>query len=242
MTRRLDSLRTFAALFSSAPARERLTVDTSGNCSGPRMRPTISSSRWKSMSRSRRCPMIRCTTNSIFGTQPGLVLADAGYCNERDLSEPEARGIDGYVATGRGGKRSAGRDAVRHPATHRMVEKPAVPAGRERYAQRKRLSGAPNGRIREVLGFRRFGVRGPAKARGNGTRCVRRSISGGCNRFRQCEGARPPAGWGRNHPHRGTRRPFRTLPRTLPAVAHFRRPDPRVRPRIGSGRLVRSRS
>ena len=101
-----------------------------------------------------------------FGAQPGTVLADAGYCNERDLSELEARGIDGYVATGREGRRSANRDAGRHPATRRMVEKLATPAGRKRYAQRKWLSEAPNGWIKEVLGFRRFGVRGPAKARG----------------------------------------------------------------------------
>ena len=38
-----------------------------------------------------------------FGVQPEKVLADAGYCNERDLSELEARGIDGYMATGREG-------------------------------------------------------------------------------------------------------------------------------------------
>ena len=36
-----------------------------------------------------------------FDAQPETVLADAGYCNERDLSELEARGIDGYVAPGR---------------------------------------------------------------------------------------------------------------------------------------------
>ena len=101
-----------------------------------------------------------------FDAQPGTVLADAGYCNERDLSELEARGIDGYVATGREGKRSAARDAGRHPATHRMVEKLATPEGRKRYAQRKWLSEAPNGWIKEVLGFRRFSVRGLAKARG----------------------------------------------------------------------------
>ena len=101
-----------------------------------------------------------------FDAQPGTVLADAGYCNERDLSELEARGIDGYVATGREGKRSAARDAGRHPATRRMVEKLATPEGRKRYAQRKWLSEAPNGRIKEVLGFRRFSVRGLAKARG----------------------------------------------------------------------------
>ena len=101
-----------------------------------------------------------------FDAQPGTVLADAGYCNERDLSELEARGIDGYVATGREGKRSAARDAGRRPATHRMIEKLATPAGRKRYAQRKWLSEAPNGWIKEVLGFRRFSVRGLAKARG----------------------------------------------------------------------------
>ena len=93
-----------------------------------------------------------------FGAQPGIVLADAGYCNERALSELEARGIDGDAATGREGRRSAGRDVGRRPATHRMVEKPATPAGRERSAQRKRLSESPNGWIKEVLGFRRYGT------------------------------------------------------------------------------------
>ena len=101
-----------------------------------------------------------------FDAQPGTVPADAGHCSERDLSEPEVLGIDGYVATGREGKRSADGDAGRRPATHRMVEKPATPAGRKRYAQRKRPSEAPDGRIGEVLGFRRSGVRSPAKARG----------------------------------------------------------------------------
>ena len=110
-----------------------------------------------------------------FDAQPETVLADAGYCNERDLSELEARGIDGYVAPGREGKRVADKDAKRHPATRRMVEKLATPTGRERYAQRKWLSEAPNGWIKacprmvlsgEVLGFRRFSVRGLAKARG----------------------------------------------------------------------------
>ena len=104
--------------------------------------------------------------------QPETVLADAGYCNERDLSELEARGIDGYVAPGREGKRVADKDAKRHPATHRMVEKLATPTGRERYAQRKWLSEAPNGWIKEVLGFRRFSVRSLDKARGEWDLCA----------------------------------------------------------------------
>ena len=41
-----------------------------------------------------------------------------------------------------------------------------TPTGRERYAQRKWLSEAPNGWIKEVLGFRRFSVPGLNKAQG----------------------------------------------------------------------------
>ena len=63
-----------------------------------------------------------------FGAQPGTAPADAGYCNGRNLSEPEARGIGGYVAPGCG----VGRSAHRHPATHRMVEKSATPTSRDR--------------------------------------------------------------------------------------------------------------
>ena len=74
-----------------------------------------------------------------FDAQPETVLADAGYCNERDLSELEARGIDGYVAPGREGKKTVRRDAHTHPSIPRMVEKLATPAGRERYVQRKWL-------------------------------------------------------------------------------------------------------
>ena len=97
-----------------------------------------------------------------FDEQPETVLADAGYCNERDLSALEARGID--VAPGREGKRTVNRDPRTHPAT--LVEKLSTPTGRECYAQRKWLSEAPNGWIKEVLGFRRFSVRGLDKAQG----------------------------------------------------------------------------
>ncbi len=47
-----------------------------------------------------------------------------------------------------------------------MVKKLATEAGRARYAERKWLSEAPIGWIKEVLGFRRFSVRGLQKARG----------------------------------------------------------------------------
>ena len=101
-----------------------------------------------------------------FGEQPETVLADAGYSNERDLVNLETRGVDGYVSPGREGKTAAARDLRNHPATGRMVEKLATLAGRAAYAERKWLSEAPNGWIKHVLGFRRFSLRGLAKARG----------------------------------------------------------------------------
>ena len=104
--------------------------------------------------------------NETFGVEPAVVLADAGYCNEPDLLELENRGIDAHVALGREGKSRVAVDPARLPATHRMGEKLASLTGKARYAQRKWLSEAPNGWIKEVLGFRRYTLRGLAKVRG----------------------------------------------------------------------------
>ena len=110
-------------------------------------------------------PVLLDTVKERFDAQPATVLADAGYCNERDLTDLETRGVDGYVAPGREGKQSVTRNLEKHPATGRMVDKLATPAGRAVYAQRKWLSEAPYGWIKHVLGFRRFSLRGLAKAR-----------------------------------------------------------------------------
>ena len=110
--------------------------------------------------------------NETFGVEPAVVLADAGYCNEPDLLELEDRGIDAHVALGREGKSQVAVDPARLPATHRMGEKLASPAGKARYAQRKWLSEAPNGWIKEVLGFRRFSLRGGEGARRVGPRVL----------------------------------------------------------------------
>ena len=98
-----------------------------------------------------------------FGVKPGAVLADAGYCNEEDLATLEERGIDGYVALGREGKERVDVDSETLPATHRMGEKLASTEGRGLYAKRKWLSEAPNGWIKEILGFRRFSFPGSGK-------------------------------------------------------------------------------
>ena len=101
-----------------------------------------------------------------YGASPETVLADAGYCNEADLASLEARGVDAYVALGREGNKAVAVNAKAHPARTRMANKLATPDGRARYAKRKWLSEAPNGWIKQALGFRRFSVRGLDQARG----------------------------------------------------------------------------
>ena len=103
---------------------------------------------------------------AAYGAVPERVLADAGYCNERDLSALEERGVDGYVALGREGKKAAKVDASSRPATARMGAKLLKPEGHAQYARRKWLSEAPNGWIKQVMGFRRFSVRGLRKVQG----------------------------------------------------------------------------
>ena len=104
--------------------------------------------------------------NETFGVEPQGVLADAGYCNEADLVALARRGIDAHVALGREGKAQEVVDPETPPAIHRMSEKRASAKGQAQYARRKGLSEAPNGRVKEVPGFRRFSVRGARKVRG----------------------------------------------------------------------------
>ena len=110
-------------------------------------------------------PALLDAVAETFGERPETVLADAGYCNERDLAELETRGIDGYVSPGREGRTASTRDPAQYPATSRMAKKLSTAAGRAVYAERKWLSEAPHGWIKHVLGFRRFSLRGLAKVR-----------------------------------------------------------------------------
>ena len=112
----------------------------------------------------RLLPMVD-TAVEVCGETPEEVLADAGYANESDLEELENRGMDAYVALGREGKTGAKVDPQEYPARARMWNKMASEDGRRRYARRKWLSEAPNGWIKEAMGFRRFSFRGLEKVR-----------------------------------------------------------------------------
>ena len=101
-----------------------------------------------------------------FQEIPKQVLADAGYCNEADLQALEERGVDGYVALGREGKRAVEIDPRKHPAKSRMRKKLAGLAGQVEYRRRKWIAEAPHGWIKEGLGFRRFSLRGLQSVQG----------------------------------------------------------------------------
>ena len=103
---------------------------------------------------------------ATFGVMPKQAPDGAEYCDEAELANLEARGADAGVAPTRDGRSRPTADPVRCPATRRMAEKLATPQGKARYAKRKWLSEAPNGWIKEAMGFRRFSVQDLAKARG----------------------------------------------------------------------------
>ena len=100
--------------------------------------------------------------------QIGLILADAGYCSERNLTVP---GPDRLIATGKhrdlektarsGG--SAGRERA-GPATLAMAERLKTDDGIAAYRQRGHIAETPHGNIKHNMGFRQLSVRGHRKA------------------------------------------------------------------------------
>ena len=101
------------------------------------------------------------------GAVPAVVLADAGYRSEAVLARlaESAPATDVLVALGREGKRQVGIDAGRLPHSAAMAAKMDHPDGRGRYRRRKAIVEPPNARIKQVLGFRQFSLRGVEKVR-----------------------------------------------------------------------------
>jgi transposase len=103
-----------------------------------------------------------------MGALPSEVLADAGYRGEAIFQTLEARGITAFIAIGHE-VRAAKPPNPAHLATRRMVARLASPEGRARYRRRKAIVEPVLGWIKEAVGFRRFMMRGLAKARGEWT-------------------------------------------------------------------------
>jgi transposase len=99
-------------------------------------------------------------------------LGDAGYYSESNATALEQRGIDPYLATERlkhhekVAAAPRGRIPVGLPAKQRMARKLRTKKGREMYAKRKGMIEPIFGQLKQVLGFRRFSLRGLASMRG----------------------------------------------------------------------------
>ena len=109
-------------------------------------------------------PMITMA-HATLGGAPPEVLADAGYRDEATFQTLETRQMTAYISLGREGK----PDVTPKPAqeaTQRMAARLTSETGRARYRRRKAIVEPVIGWIKAVLGFRRFSLRGEAKARG----------------------------------------------------------------------------
>jgi transposase len=103
--------------------------------------------------------------HATLGEPPRDVLADAGYRGEATFQILEARGITAYISLGHETRPGKPPNPA-HLATQRMADRLTSAGGRARYRRRKAIVEPVIGWIKEVLGFRRFHVRGMAKARG----------------------------------------------------------------------------
>ncbi len=111
------------------------------------------------------------------GQRPEEVLADSGYCSEKNLEALESAGnperrIEGYIATERQKHREHREPCPKGPlpkdATRvdRMRRKLKTKAGKAVYAARKAIVEPVFGQIKQARGFRQFLLRGIEKVRG----------------------------------------------------------------------------
>ena len=105
------------------------------------------------------------------GQKPKELLADSGYCSEKNLECLERNKIDAYVATARQKHREGQASCKRGPlpkgATRvdRMRRKLQTKSGAQVYAARKSIVEPVFGQIKHARGFRQFLMRGIEKVK-----------------------------------------------------------------------------
>jgi transposase len=121
-------------------------------------------------------PML-ATMEEQSGQRPDDILADSGYCSEKNLEaldseeNPERR-VEGYIATERQKhdeyKESCPKGPLSKEATRvdRMRRKLRTKAGKAVFAARKAIVEPVFGQIKQARGFRQFLLRGVDKVRG----------------------------------------------------------------------------
>ena len=111
------------------------------------------------------------------GQHPKAVLADNGYCSEKNLDSLESMAeagcaIEGFVATGKQKHGEHRLPAKPGPlpdgatSVDRMKKKLRTKAGRAIYAARKSVVEPVFGQIKQARGFRQFLLRGKEKVKG----------------------------------------------------------------------------
>lgn len=99
---------------------------------------------------------------------PKQVLADAGYCSEKNVACAQTKRVDAYLATGRI-KHTAplvcpkGRIPKEATLLDRMRRKLRTKQGQHIYAKRKEVAEPVFGQIKQARGFRQFLLRGLEK-------------------------------------------------------------------------------
>jgi transposase len=121
-------------------------------------------------------PMVK-TMEEQSGQRPQEVLADSGYCSEKNLEQLNAdqnpeRHITGYIATERQKHDEYRKPCPRGPLpkgatrVELMKRKLQTKAGKAIYAARKTIVEPVFGQIKHARGFRQFLLRGIDKVRG----------------------------------------------------------------------------
>jgi transposase len=106
------------------------------------------------------------------GQKPKEVLADSGYCSEKNLHYLAQQRIEGFVATGKQKHGYPPEPCPRGPLpkgvtrVERMQRKLATKMGAAVYATRKAIVEPVFGQIKQVRGFRQFLLRGLQKVQG----------------------------------------------------------------------------
>jgi transposase len=102
---------------------------------------------------------------------PEQVLADSGYCSERNLEYLQNKPVDAYIATGRQKHGHQPNRCKRGPLPEgatlvdKMTRKLQTKPGAEVYAARKSIVEPVFGQIKQARGFRQFYLRGIEKVR-----------------------------------------------------------------------------
>jgi transposase len=100
------------------------------------------------------------------GEMPSILSADAGYLSEANITYCAKNGVDAYISV----RKSDAAKLTQVPDTPKLIahwdmnEKLKTPRGKQIYALRKILVEPVFGQIKAAMGFRRFSLRGLAKA------------------------------------------------------------------------------